>query len=427
MVKLKLNAIFVCMFVLTAASQLSAWTGPWDGKEFTGRIAWSADGNFNDEDDWAASPVALAIFAEFGMQQKLLHFDYNCILPKTDAKWEKIHEVGVLGAAERYGFDLSKFHDCQKDLNAAVQSIADAINASSADDPLYFILAGPMEVPFLGIQQSDPAKRQYVYCISHNNWNDGYASGELVEHNKRDVIPMGVKWIQITDQNPLLATSRYGRPAKPEEWLPWDWMKDSAEANVQFLYERMQATTRADCSDAGMAWFLMTGNERPTPENLNQALNHHQVPGPETIRKTIRMEAENFRSLEQADIEYLRRERTISQRLSVQFTGTAEGRVLTHFHEPYTAVAGRYDIGVRYYDEPGGRCRYELLVNGKLQRAAWRASANDRKWHIASLPDVVLKQGDEIAVKVLGDRQDTGKLDYIELIYTGSASQRVPR
>jgi hypothetical protein len=30
--------------------------------EFKGRIAWSTDGNFNDEDDWAASPVALAIF-----------------------------------------------------------------------------------------------------------------------------------------------------------------------------------------------------------------------------------------------------------------------------------------------------------------------------------------------------------------------------
>jgi hypothetical protein len=38
-----------------------------DGK-FRGRIAYSADGNHNDPDDWAASPVALAIFAEAGLR-----------------------------------------------------------------------------------------------------------------------------------------------------------------------------------------------------------------------------------------------------------------------------------------------------------------------------------------------------------------------
>jgi hypothetical protein len=191
---------------------------PFNGQHFRGRIAYSADGNYNDPDDWASSPLALAILAAFGLQEKLVHFDYNCILPKADsdwqreaeaklarlaglhglarttAEWEREHTLGVLGGAERFGYREEVFFDCQRDLEGAVESIRRAIDASSADAPLYFILAGPMEVPYLGIERSDPSKRQYVYCISHNNWNDGYASGGLVEHNKRDLIPLGITW-----------------------------------------------------------------------------------------------------------------------------------------------------------------------------------------------------------------------------------------
>ena len=57
------------------AANVEARSGPFDGKTFHGRIAYSADGNFNDPDDWAASPVALAIFAEAGVKERLVHFD----------------------------------------------------------------------------------------------------------------------------------------------------------------------------------------------------------------------------------------------------------------------------------------------------------------------------------------------------------------
>jgi hypothetical protein len=63
--------------------------GPYQDGKFKGRIAYSADGNHNDPDDWAASLVALAIFAEAGLNDRLVHFHYNCILPETNAEWEK--------------------------------------------------------------------------------------------------------------------------------------------------------------------------------------------------------------------------------------------------------------------------------------------------------------------------------------------------
>src|SRR5262249_21784075 len=41
---------------------------PYSRSRFQGRIAWSADGNHNDPDDWASSPIALAILAEAGLR-----------------------------------------------------------------------------------------------------------------------------------------------------------------------------------------------------------------------------------------------------------------------------------------------------------------------------------------------------------------------
>jgi hypothetical protein len=69
------------------------------------------------------------------------------------------------------------------------------------------VIAGPTEVPYLGIQKSDPASRQFVYCISHSRWNDGFASQYKFSFTKRSVIEQDVHWVQIRDPNPLLSLS----------------------------------------------------------------------------------------------------------------------------------------------------------------------------------------------------------------------------
>ena len=411
-------ACATAVLVHLVASVLYPHSGPFDGNDFKGRIAYSADGNFNDEDDWAASPVALAILAAFGVQDKLVHFDYNCILPDTDPDWEKTHESSVLGAAKRYGYPGSVFFDCQKELEGAIESIKQAINESSADNPLYFILAGPMEVPCLGIERSEPGKRRYVYCISHSRWNDGYAKDDLFTKNKRDVIPTGVTWVQITDQNQFLSTSPYGRPASADEWRPWHWMRDSSDPNVGFLWQQMQVTTRADCSDAGMAYFLMTGDEQTELSKLRKLLDSKTLPAPIDPRPYVRIEAENFRALDGYEVEY-RNDRRASQRINVKLAGSASGRIQTPFDEPYTASAGRYDVDVRYFDEKDGRSRLTLYVNAVRQGAVWQASEDDESWRTHTIPDVAIRTGDEIMVEVQRDAGEDGKLDYVQLNYRG--------
>ena len=403
---------------LLAAASLLAQSGPFDGKSFHGRIAWSADGNHNDEDDWAASPVALAIFAAFGVQDQLVHFDYNSILNNNDPAWAKTHEQSVLGAVERFGYDRPRFFDCQTQLEAAIAGLAAAIDVSSADDPLYLVIAGPMEVAYRAIQRSDPAKRKHVYAISHSNWNDGYSPRYAYNFTKRDVIPSGVKWVQIRDQNRFLSTSPFGRPAEPSEWRPFHWLRDATDEKLRLLWERLRVSTRADCSDAGMAYFLMTGDEESEIEKVRGLLEARRIPAPLDPRPVVRVEAENFLDLEGFEVDFNRAYRDVSHRMNVQLTA-ARGRLRTPVEQPYMARRARYDVQVRYFDGRGGASGLSLFVNGRRVGEAWRAGDDDDAWKSRAFEDVVIAYGDELAIEIERDGEERGRVDYVELTYRG--------
>jgi hypothetical protein len=62
------NIYLLSAAVLIIHLSVPLHAGPFEGKTFKGRIAYSSDGNHNDEDDWAASPMVLAIFAAAGVR-----------------------------------------------------------------------------------------------------------------------------------------------------------------------------------------------------------------------------------------------------------------------------------------------------------------------------------------------------------------------
>ncbi|MHC4542042.1 MAG: hypothetical protein ACYS74_20015, partial [Planctomycetota bacterium] len=309
-------------------------------------------------------------------------------------------------------------------LNGTTESIKNAINASSADDPLYYVLAGPMEVPFLGIEKSDPDKRKYVYCISHSRWNDGYTSSDraLHNHNKRDVIPSGINWIQVKDGNPNLAhPGGVGRMSTPEQWRLYHWLRDSSDPRLQWIFTRLEAEERADISDSTMTYFLLTGDENADLGKLKSLLDDKKVPAPMDPRRQIRIEAENFKRLDNYTVEQ-RNDRRASHRLSVRRASTAAGRIRTPFNQPYAADRTRYDVDIRYFDEKNGRCRFALHLNGQQKGSPWYASQDSEQWTTHTIEDVTVGSGDEIMVEVRGDSAESGKLDYVQLNYKAHAS-----
>jgi hypothetical protein len=413
---LSLPRFVALLGALLALAAGAAQARPYEGGTFKGRFAYSADGNHNDPDDWAASPVALAIFAEMGLRERLVHFDYNSILTATDPAWEKIHAESVLGAARAYGYDPARFFDDRRDPAAAVASLVRAINVSTADDPLYLIIAGPVEVPLRALRACDQARLPHVFCVSHSSWNDGFHPTYKFAFTKRTVIEHGGHWVQIANQNRLLAFSRYGAPAKPEEFAPYFWMRDSADPKVRFLWERMVVSTRPDPSDAGMAWFLATGDEECTPEKLRDLLADGIRPRPVAARRHVRLEAENFARLTGAKVEF-KNDRSTSHRLEVLTSGGA-AELATRLVEPYVAD-GRYDVEVRFAPGSSAPARLALRLNGAPRGEAWVAAGPANAWQSHVLPDLALRLGDELTIAAEGGPV---RLDYVQLSVHGAVA-----
>jgi len=313
--------------------------------------------------------------------------------------------------------DAVIFND-STELAAAIDNIKDAVNLSSPTNPLYFVIAGPMEVPWRGIHTADPSKRQYVYCISHTVWNDMFfweTGNPEITHNKRDLIELGVNWIQIPGQRGwgTCPEPKHG-PCPPEKWALWDWMRDSSNVDVAWLYERLKAMGRPDCSDSGMVYFLLSGNQQPEVEDLRQLLHGYT---PETIdrRPMIRLEAENF-YFDNYTIPQRRLGTAVSQRLCAQFTSRT-GHIRTAFKEFY-ATSGLFDVEVRYFDGSSGRSEFTLFVGGVQQGEPWTASTDTDSWQSKTIANVPVNSGDDIMVNVRADGTETGRLDYVQLNYS---------
>jgi hypothetical protein len=412
-------AALVC---LASMAMVEAQTSvlPYDGSTFKGRILLSHDGNYNDQDDWGAFPVAIAILDAMGLKSKLVHAHFNNILTYNDEAFEAEMRTSALGAQQRYGLSRSLFYDCQNatERTNAINSIRDQINRSTTDNPLYMILAGPLDVAYEGIIGADPSKLPFVYAISHNSWNDGYGGGAIADHDKRDVIPTGVTWIQIRDGNRNLAfPGRPGGSSTPEQWALVDWMKYSSRANLQWIHSRLVAEGRVDISDATMAYFLLTGDETADLTKLENLLDKRLRPQPLNPRTTLRMEAENFVTLQNYTV--VSGDGQVSQRLKVRGPQNATARIRTAFKELYTVPDARYDVQVRYYDASGGQSTFQLKVNGSNAGASWTANAESNTWRSRTITNVAIRHGDALEVTVTTSGTERGELDYVGLTFRG--------
>jgi hypothetical protein len=188
-------------------------------------------------------------------------------------------------------------------------------------------------------------------------------------------------------------------------------MRDSDDAKVRFLWERLVVSTRPDPSDAGMAYFLATGDEQCDPAKLRRLLDDNTVPPTVAARRSVRLEAENFRELDGFELED-RGDRTASHRLNVKLAQKDAGTVKTRFAEPYAVESGRHDIEVRYFDESNVRGKFSLLVNGAAKGSAWESAGEGGGWTTQTLSNIEIRAGDEITVQVQGSG---ARVDYVQL------------
>ncbi len=235
-----------------------------------GRIAISSDGNYHDRDDIAATALSIALLAKADLQDNLVYYGHSDHIWDTHKKREEEMRVSSEETAKLYGgFDKSAFHNAKSETTAAVNALTEQIDASSKDDILWLIGAGPMEVIGKAIQKSDTTQRKYVYVISHSKWNNRHAARDHGGYDFKDFEEMGVNPIQIKDQNA-------GTDRPYEEY---GWMRDADDPKLNWLWKRgvLAGKKKFDPSDAGMVYWLITGgpdggDEKANPEKFRKFL-----------------------------------------------------------------------------------------------------------------------------------------------------------
>lgn len=221
---------------------------PWKPQN---RIAISADGNPDaDADDIGATPFTLAVLAKRGLQKNLVHYDFNNfmeykpITPQKNEMWR-----GAIGGQTRWGFDRSKFFDVAQGPEAPIKNLTAEINKSTAKNPLFIIEAGPAELIYQAIKAADKKACAHITIVSHSGYNDYYKPRPWLRNlNDINALKTGLTYIKIPDQNAGLRTHK--------DYAPWHWLRDHADPNLKWVYERMEKGL-PDVSDTGMLCWLI--------------------------------------------------------------------------------------------------------------------------------------------------------------------------
>lgn len=233
-----------------------------------GRIAFSSDGNLHDSDDWGATAFSMAFLQYADLEKRFVHYDYNNHQGKSREAWEQIMDDAAKGGAARFGLDVSKVFDGQTEKEAAMRNFLKEANKSSKKNPLWFICAGPMHMPYTLLKAVPAEKRQFIYAISHSKWNNEHIHDAFTKtwaDMKTDFPEM--TFYDIADQNKSNGEDDFHSHIKN-----WFWLRDSSNENWQWLYNiddvdqvdklerwKSDAEKAYDISDAGMTYWLITG------------------------------------------------------------------------------------------------------------------------------------------------------------------------
>jgi hypothetical protein len=265
-------AAALAAFVAVSAPTVTAPATPTAPGDGVGRIALSADGNQHDEDDWASSAMTLAILARAGLQDNVVNYIYDNHIWDSDPNHRKNMTESVMGAGERFGFDTSRFHDGADPAGLAVgvASLTAEINASGPGNELTIVLAGPMETTWMALDAATPQARTHVRCVSHGDgsFNQTHGKTDHDGHSYDDVIELGCQRVQIPDQNGELG---------PTDLSDWDYLKELGP-DMEWLYSRLEVAEKGDVSDAGMAYFVVTGEKQASRSELREFLSTPPVP-----------------------------------------------------------------------------------------------------------------------------------------------------
>ena len=228
-----------------------------------GRVAIVADGNSPDPDDLGATAVSIALLRAAGLEDRLVHYSHSCdlvrgsrISEKAEKERHALMQSSCDVTARRWGgFDAITFYDALWQREKTIEDLSNAINASTADDPLWIVEAGEPDIIGFALDATSTEKHKYIKVVTHHPANDD--AGDF--YKWQQILDFGVEEVRIPDQNTNLKV----------DIAEWDWARDHEDSRIQQVWLQGKIAEvddvvnfqkgKWDCSDAGMILYWITG------------------------------------------------------------------------------------------------------------------------------------------------------------------------
>ncbi|WP_430936024.1 hypothetical protein [Saccharicrinis sp. 156] len=416
--KLNKNLLLTLFFTL-AFGNINAQSWNYNNN----RIAISFDGNsapdhqykwpIGDPDDWGATAASMAIIARLGLQDKLVHCSYNNFIDApVGPDSENQNKLSCDGAIIRWHFDASKFYDVTTQLEEAKTNLASEMLKSTADDPLYFIHAGLSEFVYQAVKKAiDMGGLEvlsHVKLVSHSGFNENETRRDW-HHTWSDIQELcgnRIQYHKIKDQNACTKPNVLWCSGK--DFSPWYWMRDHQDESIRWLYRRAQAhdTGKADISDAGMLFWLLTGDENGSPDKFRNFIGDGIPDAVKGISVIKGLDENNKFTLSAMDdfpiltIPGYAPPYKDKYRKAMAIDAVHYKNVFAASKVQLTAPKGLYNITISTLGEIDGESTYRLKVNGvELGQTQNKETEKDYKIDNFTFKNVRLEEVNDIQVE----------------------------
>ncbi|WP_222861326.1 hypothetical protein [Seonamhaeicola marinus] len=353
------------------------------------RIAISADGNsapdhaykwpIGDPDDWGANAAILAVLAKMELQDKLVHFSYNNFIDAPSGPdYENQNKISCDGGIIRWHFNANNFFDVTTHKEDAKLHLAKEMAKSTKEDPLYFLHAGLSEFIYQVVEKTIEIGGieglRHVKLISHSGFNENEKRREW-HRTWADIKTLcnnRIQYYKIKDQNAC------GTPnilwCSGKDFSPWYWMRDHKDESLRWLYSRMQAhdTGKADISDVGMLYWLLTKDENGSPKKFKAFFGNGIPNSVQGIAKTKTLDANGKFHLDATkDFPIIKipgyaKPYIDPHRTAMAIDASKHQNVYAASKVRLNAPKGLYYITLTTLNEIDGESSYKLFVDGKL-------------------------------------------------------------
>lgn len=408
-------------FVLLLWSVTNTFAQAWEYDN--NRIAISADGNsapdlqykwpIGDPDDWGANAAILATLAKMEMQDQLVHYSYNNFIDApAGPDSENQNKISCDGAIIRWHFDASNFFDITTQLEEAKNNLAREIVKSTAKDPLFFIHAGLSEFVYQAVEKAIEIggleSLNHVKLISHSGFNEieKRRSWHHTWDDIQELCGQRIQYYKIKDQNAC------GQPdilwCSGNDFSPWEWMSIHHDESVRWLYTRIQAhkTGKADISDVGMLYWLLTADEDGSPEKFKSFIGEGIPNAVQGISITKELDAHHkfilnaIQDFPVLNIPGFAPPYKDENRKAMAIDASQYQNSFAASKVELTAPAGFYDITLTSLTEIDGESTYRLMIDGEYIGESRNPMANkDYQVHTHTFKNVQLNDYSDIQVE----------------------------